>query len=65
MIQRLPSAEDLTNIYNTAFATVPEIRMLHVITSGLDKQYGKVMLVRCRKRQMKLSILWFTDRNHF
>lgn len=55
----------LLGVYNSAFESVSKIRLLHTITLGLDKQYSKQMLIRWRKRQMKLSILWFTDKYQF
>ncbi|MEI2737471.1 MAG: DUF5995 family protein [Chitinophagaceae bacterium] len=57
--------EEILSIYDEAFNTVPKVRLLHAVSAGLDKQYGKLMLVRWRKRQMKISMLWFTDRDRF
>lgn len=56
---------ELLNIYDEAFNAVPKLRLLHFLSAGLDKQYSKLMLLRWRKRQMKLSMLWFTDRDRF
>lgn len=55
----------LLDIYDNAFELVSKVRIFHSFTLGLDKQYCKQMLIRWRKRQMKLSMLWFTDRNQF
>ena len=57
--------EELVSMYNNALKTVFKIRLLHTVTLGLDKQYGKLMLVRWRKRQLKLSMLWFTNQTRF
>lgn len=42
-----------------------KIRLLHVATAGLDKLYGRIMLVKWRKRQLQLAILYFTNRKKF
>lgn len=55
----------LLEIYNKAFEAFSKVRFLHNITLGLDKQYCKQMLIRWRKRQMRISMLWFTDKKKF
>jgi len=57
--------EELFFVYDTAFNTVTKVRLLHSFTFGFDRSYAKLMLVRWRKRQMKLSELWFTDKEKF
>jgi hypothetical protein len=57
--------EELFEVYNSAFESASGVRLLHAITLGLDKQYSKLMLVRWRKRQMKLSMLWFYNKARF
>ncbi|MGQ0737943.1 MAG: DUF5995 family protein [Bacteroidota bacterium] len=57
--------EELFFVYNSAFNTVPKVRLLHGFTFGFDRSYAKLMLVRWRKRQMKLSGLWFSDKEKF
>jgi len=42
-----------------------KIRTLHVATAGLDKLFGKMMLVRWRKRQLQLAVLYFNNRQKF
>lgn len=39
--------------------------LLNKVTLGLDKLYGKTMLIRWRKRQMQMAILYFTDHARF
>jgi len=41
------------------------IRLLHVTTAGLDKLFGKLMLIRWRKRQLQLAVLYFNNRQKF
>jgi hypothetical protein len=53
------------SIYADAITINSRIRLLHQLSFGLDKLYGKLMLARWRKRQMKLAILYFTDHNKF
>jgi hypothetical protein len=57
--------EALFFVYNTAFDTAPGIRLLHGLSVGFDRIFTRLMLVRWRKRQMKLSLLWFTDKEKF
>jgi hypothetical protein len=38
---------------------------LHIITLGLDKVYGRIMLKKWRKRQLKLAILKFENPERF
>lgn len=53
------------NVYAEALESSPLIRTIHKISFGGDRLYGKIMLARWRKRQMKLSILYFTDKKKF
>ncbi|MES1216107.1 MAG: DUF5995 family protein [Bacteroidota bacterium] len=47
--------------YGKAYACSSRIRLLHLVSFGLDKEYGRMMLYRWRKRQMHLAILYFND----
>ncbi len=51
--------------YVSCRKTSSKIRMLHVVTAGLDKLYGKMMLTRWRKRQLQLAFLYFNDPQKF
>ena len=41
------------------------IRLLHVTTAGLDKLFGKLMLIRWRKRQLQLAVFYFSNKQKF
>lgn len=51
--------------YRQSLETDPRIRLLHSITGGFDKLYGQFMLKHWRKRQMKLAILYYKDKEKF
>lgn len=51
--------------YNWSLSEDARIKLLHTATAGLDKLYGKLMLIRWRKRQMRLATLYFTDKIRF
>jgi hypothetical protein len=51
--------------YSDAWKASSRIRLLHFSTAGLDKLYGKLMLLRWRKRQLQLAVLYFTNREKF
>ncbi|NOT52088.1 MAG: hypothetical protein HOP10_12520 [Chitinophagaceae bacterium] len=51
--------------YNESLKSSSKVRLLHNATAGLDKLYGKLMLGHWRKRQMKLAILFYTDKEKF
>ena len=55
----------LLEIYNMAFESFSKVRFIHSNTLGLDKQYCKQMLIRWRKRQMRISMLWFDNTRQF
>ncbi len=38
-----------------------KVRYLHHLTLGLDKYYGRKMIYRWRKRQVKLAMLWYSN----
>jgi Family of unknown function (DUF5995) len=50
------------SIYATTFH-LKKIRQLHHLTLGLDKAYGRKMVLRWRTRQVKLALLWYSN-NH-
>ncbi len=52
-------------VYRRALAQNKKLRLLHTLTAGLDKAYGKIMLKRWRNRQVKLALLYFNDRASF
>jgi hypothetical protein len=41
------------------------LRLLHILSFGADQVYGRVMLKRWRKRQMRLAELYFRDKYRF
>jgi hypothetical protein len=51
--------------YENALAQSSQIKLLHTISFGADKCYGRMMLSRWRNRQMKIAILYFTDKKKF
>jgi hypothetical protein len=52
-------------VYSRALAENKKLRLLHTLTIGFDKLYGKIMLKRWRNRQLKLAVLYFNDRALF
>ena len=54
-----------TDVYYSTLMSAKKAELLHHISLGFDKVYGKMMLRRWRKRQMQLAILYFTDKNRF
>lgn len=48
-------------IYERALACSPRIRLLHQISFGANRCYGKLMLKRWLKRQMRMAELYFCD----
>lgn len=54
-----------TDVYHTALDSEKKFRLLHQLSFGLDKWYGRMMLHRWRKRQMRLAILFFTNPKKF
>jgi hypothetical protein len=53
------------DFYNESFESNRKIRLMNNATGGLDKQYGKLMLVKWRKRQMELALLYFSNKPKF
>lgn len=51
--------------YNWSVAENARIKLLHAATAGIDKLYGKLMLIRWRKRQLRLAILYYADKDRF
>jgi hypothetical protein len=47
--------------YNEALISDKKTLLLHQVSFGLDKLYGKLILNRWRKRQMRLAILYYSD----
>lgn len=52
-------------IYEQAWAGEPKIRRLHAFSLGIDRLYGRLLLSRWRKRQVRLAELYFSDRRRF
>lgn len=48
--------------YDSSRKSSAKIRLLHMVTAGLDKLYGKMMLTRWRKRQLQMAFLYFNNR---
>src|SRR6202008_1980933 len=51
--------------YETSVDNHPKTRLLKNSTLGFDKVYGKMMLARWRKRQMRMAVLYHTDQSLF
>lgn len=51
--------------YNESLRSSVKVRLLHDATAGLDKLYGKLMLKHWRERQIKLALLFYTDKEKF
>jgi len=51
--------------YKWSLAEDARIKLLHEATAGIDKLYGKLMLIRWRKRQFRLATLYYTDKSRF
>lgn len=52
-------------LYKQAIETHSLIGLVHRSSFGLDKLYGKIMLKRWRKRQLRLSELYYLNRDLF
>ncbi|MBL7740417.1 MAG: hypothetical protein JNK14_14465 [Chitinophagaceae bacterium] len=57
--------KEYRRVSEQAWAQSKKLRLLHTISFGMDKWYGKIMLKRWRKRQMNLAGLYFTNRSLF
>jgi hypothetical protein len=55
-------AGDYNVIYEMAITSNTKIKWFHVLSFGLGKVYGRAMLHRWRKRQIKLAELFYTDK---
>jgi hypothetical protein len=51
--------------YRQAYLESRTLRHLHLLTLGVDKIYGRILLKRWRKRQMRLALCSYTDKNKF
>ena len=56
-------AREYRNFYISSVNSNATTRMLHGVSLGLDRLYGKIMLAKWRKRQMQLAILYYTDKD--
>ena len=54
-----------SDVYHTTMISAKKAKLLHHISLGFDKVYGKIMLKRWRKRQIQLATLYFTDKHRF
>jgi len=54
-----------TDLFETATRSNKRLRDLHIVTLGLDKIYGKMMLRKWRNRQLRLAIYNFRDPERF
>lgn len=53
------------NVYHTTILSAKKAQLLHHLSFGVDKLYGKMMLKRWRKRQMQLALFYFTNKLRF
>jgi hypothetical protein len=51
--------------YSRANSASQKTRMLQGLSLGFDRFYGRVMLIRWRKRQYRLATIWFTRPDEF
>ncbi|MBN8675750.1 MAG: hypothetical protein J0L56_16575 [Chitinophagales bacterium] len=54
--------KEYDTIYRRALAHNKKLKLLHTLTEGLDKAYGKIMLKHWRNRQIRLAVLYYNDR---
>ena len=52
-------------VYGEAIAENKKIKTLHILSLGLSEKYGKHLLSKWRKRQLKLASLYYFNRNRF
>lgn len=52
-------------VYEEAKKENRSLRALHSISLGLSKKYGKHLLTKWRKRQIKLATLYYFDKKRF
>jgi hypothetical protein len=52
-------------VYEDARKENRKLRILHAISFGLSKKYGEHLLTKWRKRQIKLAILYYFDKEKF
>lgn len=57
--------KEYSRVYESAIVSNPKIRLLHTVSFGFDKAYGKLLLTRWRKRQVQLAELYFTNKPQF
>jgi hypothetical protein len=51
--------------YSNAIHENRRLRLLHEISGGLDKTYGKRLLITWRKRQVQLALMYYTNQPRF
>jgi len=54
-----------SDLFESAIRSDKRLRNLHLITLGLDKVYGKIMLQKWRNRQLRLAIFNFEHPKKF
>jgi hypothetical protein len=52
-------------LFDAAINSDKRLRNLHLITFGLDKVYGRMMLKKWRNRQLKLALLKYENEKRF
>ena len=58
----------INGIYDSIYATTSnhkKIKRLHFYTLGIDKYYGKRMMLSWRRRQIKLAMFWYKNPSRF
>ena len=53
--------KDYANYYSDALETNKRIKAFHAASFGFDRWYGRILLKRWRKRQMKLAEIYFKN----
>lgn len=58
-------AIEYRRFYDRSLQASAKTALLNNLSLGLTRVYGKTMLVKWRKRQMQLALLYFSDREKF
>ena len=58
-------AKQYLEFYQESYAASSEIRLIHFSTAGLERLFGKWLLVKWRKRQYRLAVLFYSNQQQF
>jgi hypothetical protein len=65
LLYRKQLLKNYRDIYESASESGSRIKLLHALSFGFDKVYGKILLRLWRKRQMKLAELYYSNKSQF